>query len=84
MNYISVAEAAKKWGVSERSVRNYCTEGRIPDAFLVGKTWNIPETAQKPARKKRAAKPPRTLLEILKFEKIPNCTAAFTTKFRLI
>lgn len=69
MNYISVAEAAKKWGVSERSVRNYCTEGRIPDAFLVGKTWNIPETAQKPARKKRAAKPPRTLLEILKFEK---------------
>ena len=69
MNYISVAEAAKKWGVSERSVRNYCTEGRIPDAFLVGKTWNIPESAQKPVRKKRAAKPPRTLLEILKFEK---------------
>lgn len=56
MNYISVAEAAKKWGVSERSVRNYCTEGRIPDAFLVGKTWNIPETAQKPARKKEGCK----------------------------
>ena len=29
MNYISVADAAKKWGVSERSVRNYCAEGRV-------------------------------------------------------
>ena len=50
MKYISVAEAAKKWGVSERSVRGYCAEGKIDGAFLTGKTWNIPETAEKPDR----------------------------------
>ena len=35
----------KKWGVSERTVRNYCAEGKIPEVFLTGKTWNIPEDA---------------------------------------
>ena len=48
MNYISVSAAAKKWGLSERSVRNYCAQGRIEGAFLTGKTWNIPEDAEKP------------------------------------
>ena len=48
MKYISVAETAKKWNISERSVRNYCAQGRVPDAFLTGKTWNIPENAKKP------------------------------------
>ncbi len=51
MKYLSVAEAAKKWNVSERSVRNYCAEKRIPEVVLKGKTWYIPETAQKPLRK---------------------------------
>ncbi|MDO4648165.1 MAG: Fic family protein [Eubacteriales bacterium] len=69
MKYLSVAEAAKKWGVSERSVRNYCAKGRIPDAFLTGKTWNIPETAEKPSRAKVNKERPGTLLEILKNEK---------------
>ncbi len=69
MKYLSVAEAAKKWGVSERSVRNYCAKGRIPDAFLTGKTWNIPETAEKPSRAKVNKERPGTLLEILKSEK---------------
>ena len=36
MKYISVAEAAKKWNVSERSVRNYCAQGKIPNAFFDG------------------------------------------------
>ena len=53
MDYISVAEAARRWALSERSVRNYCAQGRIPGALLTGKTWNIPETAEKPARKPR-------------------------------
>ena len=38
MSYLSVSETAKKWGVSERSVRNYCTQGRVQGAFLKGKT----------------------------------------------
>lgn len=43
MSYLSVAETAKKWNISERSVRNYCAHGRVPGAFLTGKTWNIPK-----------------------------------------
>ena len=50
MDHISVSEAAKLWGLSERSVRNYCAEGRVCGAFLTGKTWNIPENAAKPER----------------------------------
>lgn len=69
MNYLSVAETAKKWGVSERSVRNYCNLGRIEGAFLTGKTWNIPESAVKPERSNKKAQPPITLLGILKYEK---------------
>ena len=46
MSYFSVAEIAKKWNMSERSVRNYCAQGRVAGAFLAGKTWNIPENAE--------------------------------------
>lgn len=69
MKFISVAEAAKRWGVSERSVRGYCAEGRIADAFLTGKTWSIPDTAQKPARSNKREEEPRTLLNVLRAEK---------------
>ena len=68
MAYISVSQAAKKWQLSERSVRNYCTMGRIPGAFLTGKTWNIPADAVKPARKPKASKETNTLLHVLKAE----------------
>lgn len=68
MKYFSVAEISSKWNISERTVRNYCASGRIPGAFLDGKTWRIPEQAQRPERKnKNTAR--RTLLEILKAEK---------------
>ena len=68
MIYISVAEAAKKWGISERSVRNYCADGRVAGARLVGKTWEIPFDAEKPKRAVRSDKK-RTLLDILREEK---------------
>lgn len=45
MKYLSVAEMAKKWKISERTVGNYCSQGQPPDAFLTGKTWNIPDIA---------------------------------------
>ena len=67
MQYLSVAKIVKKWNVSERSVRNYCAQGRVPGAFLTGKTWNIPENAQKPDRSNK--KQPITLLDILRDEK---------------
>lgn len=69
MKYLSVAEIAKKWGMSERSVRNYCNLGRIEGAFLTGKTWNIPENAVKPERSNKKAQAPITLLDVLKEEK---------------
>lgn len=50
MEYLSTTQIAELWGVSERSVRNYCAQGRIPGAFLTGKTWSIPSDAQKPSR----------------------------------
>ena len=65
MKYISVKEASKLWGLSERSVRNYCALGRVEGAFLTGKTWNIPENATKPTRAVTAKKAPATLAEIL-------------------
>ncbi len=68
MRYLSVAEMAKKWNVSERSVRNYCAQERVPGAFLTGKTWNIPENAEKPERSNKK-KRPTTLLDILQDEK---------------
>lgn len=69
MEYRLASEMAEKWHVSERSVRNYCAQGRVDGAYLNGKTWNIPEDAAKPERsnKKKVSKP--TLLDILQEEK---------------
>lgn len=69
MGYLSVAEIAKKWRLSERAVRNYCAQGRVSGAFLTGKTWNIPEDAQKPSRIRAQAAAPTTLLSVLQREK---------------
>ncbi len=46
--YLSVREAAEKWGVSERRINQYCSEGRIPGAEKIGKAWVIPADADKP------------------------------------
>lgn len=50
MEYISVKSFAQKFNISERTVRNYCSSGRIPGAFLTGKTWNIPSNAVLPSK----------------------------------
>ena len=68
MKYLSVAETAKRWKLSERTVRNYCANGRVDGAFITGKTWNIPETAEKPGRI-IITKMPKNVLEQLKEEK---------------
>ena len=51
MEYIAVTDFAKKYGISERTARNYCASGKIDGAFLTGKTWNIPADAELPKRK---------------------------------
>ncbi len=69
MRYLSVTEISKIWNVSERGVRNYCAQGRVNGAFLAGKTWNIPENAEKPERSNKKKEQPITLLDILQEEK---------------
>lgn len=69
VNYISVEEASQNWQISERSVRNYCAQGRVEGALLEGKTWKIPSTAQKPDRKPRHSSAEETLFSFLKREK---------------
>ena len=49
MKYISVSEAAAKWGLSTRRVGILCNEGRIEGAQKAGSIWIIPEVAKKPA-----------------------------------
>ena len=68
MKYISVTEFAAKYGISERTARNYCALGKIEGATLVGKTWNIPAEAELPGRKSRQRKA-MPLLVVLRQEK---------------
>lgn len=83
MEYLSVAKTAEKWGISQRSVRNYCAEGRLPGAFLTGKTWNIPADAEKPRRAKRKDAAPDTLLDILKREKVTKQSGGIYHKVQI-
>ena len=66
MDYISVVQFAEKYGISERTARNYCASGKISGAFLTGKTWNIPADAAMPRRGKGRVSP---LLERLRQER---------------
>lgn len=69
MGYIDVSAAAKKWNISERSVRNYCQNGRVPGAVQDKSAWLIPDDAKKPIRKQRSGKIPTDVLSRLKMEK---------------
>ena len=66
MEYVSVSDFARQYGVSERTVRNYCATGKIEGAFLTGKTWNIPAEATLPKREKVQTPP---LLKVLRQQK---------------
>lgn len=69
MGYISITEFAGKNGVSERTVRNWCSSGKMEGAFLTGKTWNVPEDASLPDRKKSKFRKEFPLLSRLREEK---------------
>lgn len=49
LDYMSVQEAAKKWGISERRIQVLCGENRIDGAVRFGHAWAIPKDAPKPA-----------------------------------
>lgn len=69
MKYISVSQLAKRWNLSERTIRNYCALGKINGAFLTGKTWNIPEDATIPEKGNKKKFSDNTLLNYLKEQK---------------
>lgn len=48
MGMITSKQAAERWGVSDRTVQNYCTNSRITGAERWGRTWMIPDNALKP------------------------------------
>ena len=83
MKYLLVSEAAKRWNISERSVRNYCAHGRIPNALLKGKTWYLPENAEKPERVNKHSALPRTLLEVLQAEKASRLSGGIYHKVQI-
>ena len=53
MEYISCAEAAEKWGISQRRVQKLCEDNRIPSAVKFSRVWLIPKDAEKPVDGRR-------------------------------
>ena len=51
--YITVQEAAEKWGITSRQVQILCKSGRIKNATRMSRIWIIPESAEKPTADKR-------------------------------
>lgn len=47
--FITASQAAEKWGISDRRIRTLCSEGKIPGAYREGRSWKIPEDAEKPS-----------------------------------
>ncbi len=47
--FMTVKQAAEKWGISDRRIRVLCAEGKIPGAYQEGRGWKIPIDAEKPA-----------------------------------
>ena len=48
-NYITLSETSKRWRISDRRIRTLCAEGRIDGVTRFGRSWAIPENAQKPS-----------------------------------
>lgn len=71
MNYITIKEAAEKWGVSTRSITYHVVSGRIAGAVKTGNTWLIPKEAAKPKDKRRKQAPSQTETEAVIQSPIP-------------
>ena len=48
MDYMTLKEAAEKWGVTPRRVNYYCAAGRITGAVKMAGVWLLPKNAEKP------------------------------------
>ena len=66
--YVTVKQAAEKWGISDRRVRILCSEGKIPGVIREGRSWKIPADAKKP--KDGRYKTAESLLAIIDRKKV--------------
>ncbi len=48
MKYLSIKQTSERWGISERRIQTLCQEGRVPGTIVIGRTWGIPDDAEKP------------------------------------
>ena len=48
-DFMTISQAAEKWGITVRRAQVLCSEGRIDGAFRIGRAWIIPVNAEKPA-----------------------------------
>lgn len=83
IEYISVEKLSELWKLSERSVRNYCSQGRVIGAILEGGVWKIPSNAEKPVRKTRHIEKENNLLSVLKRGKDSNLKGGIYHKIQI-
>ena len=83
MKFMTTKEAAEKWEISERRIRQLLEEGRIEGAIKNGNSWNIPDYAIKPVDK-RSVKPDNKVfiidLPVNFFDKVDNMKKELDSK----
>lgn len=71
MNFLSVKQAAEKWGITPRRVQVLCEQRRIDGAQRVGNVWTIPEIAMKPEdARRKIQEPPRKINTDIAIERV--------------
>ena len=83
MKTMSVADAAAKWGLTQRSVQLHCEKGNIPGTTIVGKSWRIPADAERPMRKPRAHGQPSSIRAALVSEKRGRVTGGLYHRLQI-
>ncbi len=48
MEYFTIEELSKLWGLSQRRIQTLCAQGKIIGALRFGRDWMVPKNAQKP------------------------------------
>ena len=64
MDFISIAEAAERWGITRRRVQVLCAQGRIPGLTKFGKAWAIPQNAEKPSDRRKSKESHDIVIEV--------------------
>ncbi len=80
---LTVSEFAAKWGLADRTVRNYCAHGLIAGAILKGKTWLIPDDAKPPFLQHKNNKTDNILLDRLLEERNNSITGGIYHKTQI-